>query len=253
MTDGDISRQAWAASGKHTAAYGRGGRRASFFLCFFAGLLLSLAALTGSVVTNATRLDLFEEGLDRYVVASGTLSRSDAQRLAVETIGYLTGDQNQWEPDVTVNGEPLIVPETFTEHMATVRGGIRFARSAVMMAVAAALMLLLFCGLPDRRRDTPYRRLSAGGYYAGILLPLLTVLGLWCWASFDFNAFWAWLHYTFIPDGIFNIHEPVMSLFPETLFAGYAQPVGVTLAACVAVLLIWPTVALMVGRARKRA
>ena len=251
VTDAGKARQNGAASGGHSAAYGRGGRRASFFLCCFAGLLLSLAALTGSVVYNATRLDLFEEGLDRYVVANGTLSRNDAERLAVETIGYLTGDQNEWEPDVKVNEQPLVIPAAFSEHMATVRGGVRFARSALVMAVAAALVLLLLCGLPDRNHIS-YRRLSPGGYYAGALLPLLAVLGLGLWASFDFNAFWAWLHYTFIPDGIFAFQEPVMALFPEPLFAGYSRPVGITLAFCTAVLMIWPVVALTIHRTRKR-
>ena len=116
---------------------------------------------------------------------------------------------------------------------------------------AAALVLLLLCGLPDRN-NVSYRRLSAGGYYTGALLPLLAVLGLELWASFDFNAFWAWLHYTFIPDGIFSIHEPVMALFSEPLFAAYARPVGITLAFCTAALMVWPIVALTIYKTRKR-
>ena len=41
----------------------------------------------------------------------------------------------------------------------------------------------------------------------------------------DFSAMWGWLHRTFIPDGIFPAYEPVMLLFPGSLFAEYLPPV----------------------------
>jgi hypothetical protein len=214
-------------------------RCAAFPLCFLAALLLTLAALFGSVAVSAARTDLFKDGLHRYVVAAGVMSRADADAFAEETIGYLTGARNTWAPSATVDGEPLAVPETFAAHMATVRTGLLFAKTALPLAAAAGFLLLTACSLASGRRGRG-SVLSVAGYCCGAAFPALVALGLGLWGALDFNAFWAWLHTAFIPDGIFPAGEAILRLFPQALFAGYAAPVGVTFAVYWATVLLLP-------------
>ena len=210
----------------------------AFPVCFLAGLLMTLCALFGSVVVCAARTELFRDALTRSTVSGGAISQADADAFAEETIGYLTGERDAWLPRATVDGAALAVPETFVTHMATVRGWMLFAKTALPLAAATGFLLLTACAFaPGRRRGGG---LSLGGYYAGAALPALIALGLGLWAAMDFNAFWAWLHMTFIPDGIFPAGEPIMRLFPETLFAGYAAPAGLLFAAFWAVALLLP-------------
>jgi hypothetical protein len=81
------------------------------------------------------------------------------------------------------------------------------------------------------------------------MLPLFAALTLGLWATFDFNGFWAWIHGTFIPGGIFNANEPVMRLFPEKLFISYIEPVGIWFGLCAAVLLLGPPTVRLLGKA----
>ena len=69
------------------------------------------------------------------------------------------------------------------------------------------------------------KRFSLAGYELGASLPLMLAAVLGLWAAADFSAMWGWLHLTFIPDGIFPAYEPVMLLFPGSLFAEYLPPV----------------------------
>jgi len=251
-----VTQQSACPAADYTAAKyghnGRKGRRAAFFLCFAAGLLLMLACIAGAAVYNARRADLFQYAVDHYVVAAGVMDQDSADRFVARTMGYLNGDLLTWEPNVTVNGQPLTVPETFLEHMAQVRTGIRFTRAAVVAAAALALALLLGSALTGRGRGCGCG-FSARGYTLGALVPLLAAAGLGLWGLLDFNALWAWLHYTFIPGGIFNAREPVMRLFPEALFTAYIRPVALSLAWGAAVLLLWPLAARALHTAVKRS
>ncbi len=206
-------------------------------LCFLAGLLLTLAALFGSVAVGAARTDLFRDGMNRCVVSAGIISRADTDAFAEETIGYLTGVRDTWTPAVTVDGKPLVVPEAFSAHMASVRAAMLAARTAVPLAAAAGFLLLAACMFAAGK---PGGAFSRGGYFSGAVLPVPVALGLGLWAMLDFNAFWAWLHTTFIPNGIFPAGEAVMRLFPQALFAGYAAPVGILFAGFWAAVLLLP-------------
>lgn len=219
--------------------HARGNRLAgpfAFTLCFLAGLMTTLAALLGSVAVSASRTELFRDALTRTAVAAGAVSQADADAFAADTIGYLTGARDAWSPVATVDGKALRVPETFVSHMATVRGWMLFAQTALPL-MAAAGVFLLAVGVFARRKQGGF---SVGGYYGGAALPALAVLGLGLWGALDFNALWAWLHTSFIPDGIFPAGEPIMRLFPEALFAGYAAPAGLLFAAFWAVALLLP-------------
>ena len=55
-------------------------------------------------------------------------------------------------------------------------------------------------------------------------------------SSADFASFWRLLHRFFIPGGIFAAHEPVMQLFPLSLFFRYVTPVAVSMIGHVAAL-----------------
>ena len=208
-------------------------------LCFLAGLLTTLSALFGSVAVCAARTDLFRDALTRSAVADGAISQADADAFAEETIDYLTGTRDAWSPKTTVDGQTLRVSQAFASHMATVRGWMLFAKTALPLAAATGFLLLAACAFALGKRSGR-GGLSLGGYYGGAALPALAALGLGLWAAADFNAFWAWLHTSFIPDGIFPAGEPIMRLFPETLFAGYAAPAGLLFAAFWAVALLLP-------------
>jgi hypothetical protein len=230
----------------------RGRRAAVFLLGLAAGLLLMTAAFLGAVAGRAGDARLFRSGLERYVAARGILSQSDADVFAAGTVAYLNGETDAWPPSVTYGDHPLAVPEAFTAHMAAVRSWMAFARAAVPAAVAAALVLLtlalLLCGRGGAWRP------AIRGYYAGAALPVLLALAACGWGVFDFNGFWAWLHETFIPGGIFYAGEEIMQLFPLNLFADYLGPVGAACGLYAGLTLLAPPFALglrRLGRGRR--
>lgn len=213
------------------------------FLCFLAGAMLMLCAFGGSIVWQARRTALFRRGLERYVVSQGVIGEADAETFATETIAYLFGDQADWQPEITVNGQPLAVPDAFVSHMQNVRNGLSAARAVLPLLAALAIALLFGAWRTGRREAFPGR-----SYTAGALLPLAITLGLGLWGVLNFEGFWGWVHHTFIPDGIFNINEPVMRLFPESLFMDYLPPVGLTFALLAAVILLWPPIVRRLAR-----
>jgi len=238
-----------ADAGNGGARSARGRRAAAFLLGLAAGLLLMLAAFLGAVAGRAGDARLFQSGLDRYVVARGILSQSDADAFAADTVAYLNGETDAWTPSVTYGGHALAVPEAFTVHMATVRRWMGFASAAVPAAVAAALVLLtlalLLCGRGGAWRP------AIRGYYAGAALPLVLALAVSLWGALDFNGFWAWLHETFIPGGIFYAGEDIMQLFPLNLFADYLEPVGAACGLYAGLTLLTPLFALGLRRLRR--
>ena len=130
---------------------------------------------------------------------------------------YFRGESDRWEPEVSAADGPIPISDAFTRHMATVRDGIR---TAWTLALAGAALGALLIAAAVRKK-----RFSLAGYELGGLLPLMLAAGLGLWAALDFSSMWGWLHRRFIPDGIFDAAEPVMQLFPSSLFAEYLSPV----------------------------
>lgn len=213
-------------------------RRVAFCACLTAALLLTLTALCAAVVRCMTDVSLFEEGLRANVdFAAMGADDSAAASFAEETITYLRGDKDAWEPRVITSSGVMPVPDDFKAHMATVRGWVASAPAALVIGLAAALALTACAVLLARRSARPF---SSGGWYAGALAPLAALCALGLWGYIDFNGMWGWLHTTFIPDGIFAASEPVMRLFPTGLFAGYAKPAGIAFAVMYAAILALP-------------
>ncbi len=213
-------------------------KRGAFWTCFIAALLLVVLAAGAALYWNATKVSLFQQGLDSTVVAQGVVSQADATAFANETLDYLTGVRSQWEPAVTIADHRVGVPEAFKTHMATVKGWVS-AFTGVIIAGLGIVAVLLLRALIGRKggRKSPF---SLGGWYLGAAIPLLLLGGVGAWALLDFDGLWNWLHATFIPDGIFAATDEIMKLFPVELFAGYLRPVALTFAVLAAAVLALP-------------
>lgn len=178
-------------------------------LCFSAGLMLAILALLGAVALTATRPALFEQALQATVDAPALgMTQEELRAFAGETLRYLRGEQTDWAPAL-----PFAVPEAFSAHMAEVRGWVRGA--ALWLPLSAALALALLFGGGRQRRAC----------FAGVGAALALLTALLLWAAVDFDSLWMLLHRAFIPGGIFPAGEPVMRLFPLSLFLHYIGPV----------------------------
>lgn len=193
---------------------------------FAAGLLLTLGAILFSVLAPALSESRFERALLANVDAAAGISEQELSRFASDTIGYIGGAASEWSPRVSVGGAPMPVPAAFTAHMARVRAGVALAKGLCVGCFALGLALLVLCAVRARRGS----RFPRCAYLWGVALPLCGTLALCAWAAIDFGGFWGWLHYTFIPDGVFAFDEPIMRLFPLSLFADYIAPVAALLA-----------------------
>ena len=183
-------------------------------LCFCAGLVLAIVLVITAIAGPATRTGLFVRALTQTVDKART-GVTDEQ-LAVfgeETMAYLRGEKPDWQPQIPAEG----VAPSFREHMAEVRGWV----SALPQLIGGGLVLtalLLWAGGFDRRS------LIAGACtFAGVILAVIL------WALVDFHSLWMILHRVFIPGGIFPAGEPVMQLFPLSLFFQYITPVAAVL------------------------
>ena len=227
-----------------------GKQKKAFLLCMTVAFLLTLLAAVGAVVCNMIRTELFRNAMNDALVAPGLVSMEDADAFARQTVDYLAGRQAIWEPDVTLNGRHVDVPEAFSAHMANVKRWVGYA--GILLAGLAAIALLLLWRVMAGARSGK-RGFSFWGYGLGALIPLGTLAGFGLWSSLDFQGMWAWLHRTFIPDGIFSAQEDIMRLFPLEVFASYLRPVAITFGACMAVVLLlpWLMKALCLPRAGK--
>lgn len=186
--------------------------------CFAAGLLMALTALLGAVALAATRTQAFERALMDTVDAPALgMTREDLRAFARETMRYLRGEKPDWAPAL-----PFAVPDAFAAHMGEVRAWVRGAPWVVLTGAALALGLLLLGG--RQRRPCLWGVGAALGLLAALLL----------WAAVDFDSLWMLLHRAFIPGGIFPAGEPVMRLFPLSLFGHYIGPVCLWAAGCLA-------------------
>lgn len=209
---------------------------------FFAGVGLTLALILFSVLFLLTNTGLFHRALLTSVKWEAMeIPKEDLLAFAEETMGYFRGEKEAWQPEIHTGNGLLPIAESFTAHMGTVKTGVKAAFVCVCILLAAAVLLLAasFGLLPGG--------FSRKGYVAGLLLPLL-VAGVVCIiAAVDFSSLWFWLHEHFIPDGIFSAGEPIMRMFPLSLFFSYIIPLLLLLAAAV-ILLLMP---LLLSRRKK--
>lgn len=192
-------------------------------LCFLSGMLLSAVVLICAVLLPAVSTARFEAALVSTVNQRALgMSESDLSAFAEETIRYLRGQQDTWQPDV-----PFPVADAFREHMADVRGWVS---AAPWVIGAGALVGWLLHRLGGCRRKPAL-------WGMGVTAALVT--GVLLWAAVDFQSLWRVLHQAFIPNGIFAYDEPVMQLFPLALFFRYIVPVAVSAAGHLAVLFFY--------------
>lgn len=202
-------------------------RRGAFLISFLTAFLLALLALIVALAMNMTDENRFANALRAHVNYQELgADEASVYSFATETIRYLSGTQTDWNPQITLQGVPAgrFIPQSFREHMAGVRSWVVSARVAVTAGVLLVLALLGRMLLGGRKSGR--LSFSPGGYYLGAFLPVGVIGGLGAWAWLDFDSMWAWLHQTFIQDGIFSASEPVMQLFPVELFADYLPTVA---------------------------
>lgn len=215
--------------------------RYAFPASFLLALLMILLSLVVALAANITDEKRFENALLRRVPYQelGT-DEASVHSFAVETIRYLRGSKEEWSPEIAVYGVPAsaFIPQSFREHMAEVRRWVISARAVTAAGIALILALTGWVLLGGRRSGRS--SFSLAGYYTGAFVPLAAIGGLGAWACLDFDGMWAWLHQTFIPDGIFSAAEPVMRLFPAELFADYLPPVAAAFGAGVLAALVLP-------------
>ena len=177
-------------------------------LSFVSGLMLALLAVLFSVAVPAMNSARFEKAVLNTVNCEAVgMSESDLTAFARETMDYLHGRQDAWQPQT-----PFAISADFTQHMADVR-----AAAAVLKIILPAGLLLALAGLwfGGDGRMARFGMLTLLGIAAAVLL----------WAAIDFQSLWYILHVLFIPGGIFAVGEMVMLLFPLKLFFSYVPAV----------------------------
>lgn len=55
---------------------------------------------------------------------------------------YFRGESDRWEPEVSAADGPITISDAFTQHMATVRDGIRTARTLALAGGALGALLI---------------------------------------------------------------------------------------------------------------
>lgn len=211
-------------------------KRAAAFLCLWAGFLGALVCVLSAVYFPASRAELFERALLANVDAPSLGVDEEALRsFARETMAFLTGQKDAWEPSIHLYGMPAeeAIGQSFRDHMLSVRGWAT-AVPTVLTALGLAALGLACLSVPL----AGFRRRACllGAALAAALVAI--ALG---WAVVDFDSLWMVLHRALIPDGIFPANEPVMRLFPLSLFFSYIGPVSIALALHLGLLLflIW--------------
>ncbi|MBQ7868220.1 MAG: DUF1461 domain-containing protein [Clostridia bacterium] len=180
-------------------------------LCFCAGLVLAIVLAITAIAGPATRTGLFVRALIQTVDKART-GVTDEQLAAFgeETMAYLRGEKPDWQPQIPAEG----VAPSFRAHMAEVRGWV----SALKWVIGAGILLCIFLCLL-RGFDRP-------AFIAGACTVVGLIAAVILWALVDFHSLWMILHRVFIPGGIFPAGEPVMQLFPLSLFFQYITPVA---------------------------
>lgn len=215
------------------------GKRNAFWMCLIAGLLLMALALGAAVYDNMTKVSLLEAGIVQNVNLSAVgMDESSAKSFAVSTLAYLQGNAQHWDPIIVVGDHIMPIPQTFKDHMETVKGWFSSAPAVLLTGVGIVVLLLGWALIGTKRSKKS--GFSAKGYYLGACVPLVLIVGIGLWGVLGFDSFWSVLHETLIPDGIFSATEPIMQLFPLELFQGYLGPVAITFGILAAIVLILP-------------
>lgn len=211
-------------------------RRFGFWMSLLGALTAALVVLLGAVVFPATNTRLFEHAVLKTVNARqiGT-SEAQLRAFATETMAFLRGEKAAWEPAITLYGLPAEtgIPRSFRDHMLTVRSWVQLA-PAVLLAGGFIVLQLFAAALF-------LRGFSRRGAYIGMGVAVTLVAAILGWALIDFDSLWMVLHRLLITDGIFPAGEPVMQLFPLSLFFTYLQPVALALGLGLSALalLVW--------------
>lgn len=212
--------------------------------CLVAASLLMLSFTTGAVLMQLTNAPRFHRALQSHVAWERLgIPPDHLAGFAGETISYLRGDVPAWQPEVLTADGPLPISPAFTAHMETVRNGVTTAFGVACWLCAAGILLLIV-GLKTE--------FSTKAWLWGMALPFLLIAIVCIAAAIDFDGFWYWLHEHFIPDGIFSGYEPIMRLFPASLFSSYIIPLLLTLAAAVVLLLLVPVIHKIMIRKRSQ-
>ncbi|MBP3645833.1 MAG: DUF1461 domain-containing protein [Clostridia bacterium] len=174
-------------------------------LCFCAGLVLALTMVLISIAGPATRTGLFVRALVSEVdqTAAG-VTQEQLAAFGEETMRYLRSEKDIWEPQIPAEG----IPHTFRDHMAEVRGWI----SALPWVIGAGIIIAVLCMLRGFERRAFLWGMGAFVWLVGLIV---------FWALIDFGSLWMVIHRLLIPNGIFSAREPVMRLFPLSLFFRY--------------------------------
>jgi len=190
-------------------------------LSFLSGLMLALLAVLLSVAGPALQTARYERAVLNTVNRQAVgMSESDLTAFARDTISYLRGEKDAWEPQT-----PFAIPQSFVDHMAEVRGWVDVLKIALPAGLALAVL-----GLRLGRDGRAAR--------AGMLSLLGLIAAVLLWAVIDFNSLWMVIHRVLIPGGIFPAGEMVMQLFPLELFFGYVGAVVIRLAVYLAVMFL---------------
>ena len=188
-------------------------------LSFVSGLMLVLLAVLSSVAVPALSTARFEGAVLNTVNREAVgMSESDLTAFARETMQYLRGEKDTWQPHT-----PFAIPDSFRAHMAEVRIWVD-ALKIILPLCAALAIAALWLG-----RDGRMVR-------AGVLCMLGLIAVVLLWAVVDFDSLWMVIHRVFIPGGIFAAGEPIMMLFSLELFFGYVPAVAGWLAGWLAIL-----------------
>ena len=175
---------------------------------FIAGMLGVMIMILASIAIPALNPARFEKAMLNTVNRQAVgMSESDLTAFARDTMEYLCGETDAWQPQT-----PFAIPQSFTEHIAEVRGW----GEVLKMALPAGLLICtagLWLGCDFRAARS------------GMLCMLGLMAAMLLWAMVDFNSLWMVIHRVLIPGGIFPAGEPVMQLFPLALFFGYIPAV----------------------------
>lgn len=173
------------------------------------GAIGAIAVLLSSVLGLFGSKALFRNAQRTYgYYAVFGMSEADIDRFSDDTITYFRDESKEWTPQL-----PFAVPEAFQSHMANVKVCVVFLK---YLAIAlAALYALLMIGLCLKEH------FSRSACFQGFLTFLAVCACLVLWCAVDFDSFWSVLHHLFITDGIFSANEPIMLLFPLSLFESY--------------------------------
>ena len=206
---------------------------------FFAGAILTVLCIIITFYCAFTNVELFQRSLiDTVNHASLGIDEQVVKDFATETIQYLSGEKVAWEPSIIMSGMEAskFIPLSFYDHMATVKWWLVISK--VVCGVLSILLIVciiraFFIG------KTP--KFHSIGYYLGVGLPVILVVGIGLFAWLDFDLFWKLLHEWLIPDGIFSATELVMQLFPVEVFQAYLPVVGFWLLGLIMAVIFLPS------------